>query len=172
MSQLTNPYAELEVAPGAAPDEVRRAYHDLARRLHPDHAGDDPQAAERLRRVNAAYDQILRPRPAPEVVYVTVDPSAAAVPAAPPRRVALKPVLAACAALCAAGALGGLAIGRSGAADLGASRKAGELAGRQAGTATARRRAYRYGLARGRAQGYEEVRISTPVDIPDTVPSD
>ncbi len=172
MSQLTDPYAELEVAPTAGPNEVRRAYHELARRLHPDRAGDDPEAAERLRRVNAAYDQILRPRAAPEIVYVTFDPAAGAAPAAPRRRVALKPVLASAAALCIAAALGGLAVGRDGAADLAASRKAGELAGRQAGTAAAKRRAYRYGLARGREQGYDAVRISTPVDIPDTVPSD
>lgn len=166
---LTDPYAELEVAPDAPPEEVTRAYHDLAKRLHPDLVGDDPGAAERLRRVNAAYDQIVRPRAAPEVVYVTVDPSAVAEPATPPRRVSLKPVLAVCAVVCVAAGLAGLAVGESGAADLDAARIQGAVAGEKAGLAAARRRAFAAGRREGRARGYERERLATPIDIPDTV---
>ncbi len=166
---LTDPYSELEVSPDAPPDEIKRAYRDLAWRLHPDHAGGDPQAAERLLRVNAAYDQILRPRPAPEVIYVTVNPSAAAAPSRPARRVPLKPVLAACAAVCAAAALAGYGIGTSGIPDLDAALKQGAQAGRASGQAAARRRAYAGGLAQGRQDGYRREWASTPVDIPDTL---
>ncbi len=51
-------YAVLGVAPGAGPDEIDRAFRDLAKRLHPDRTGgasSDP-SADRFKEVTAAYE--------------------------------------------------------------------------------------------------------------------
>lgn len=62
-----DPWAELGVAPDAPRSEIRRAYLALARRFHPDVCADDPAAAERMRRVNQAWEQLTDParRPPP-----------------------------------------------------------------------------------------------------------
>ncbi len=54
-----NPYALLELEPGASEEEVRRAWKRLARVHHPDLNPDDPGAAERFKRIKAAYDALL-----------------------------------------------------------------------------------------------------------------
>jgi curved DNA-binding protein CbpA len=60
-----DPRTVLGVAPEAGRDEIRSAYRELARRLHPDHAGGDGEA---LARVNMAYATLMaaaqrEPRP-------------------------------------------------------------------------------------------------------------
>jgi len=67
-----DPHELLGVAPGASPDEVRRAYRRAARQLHPDAAGGGNAALFRL--VTAAYEQLLAGDSAPP----------APVPAPPP----------------------------------------------------------------------------------------
>jgi len=67
-----DPHELLGVAPGASPDEVRRAYRRAARQLHPDAAGGGNAALFRL--VTAAYEQLLAGDSAPP----------APVPATPP----------------------------------------------------------------------------------------
>jgi DnaJ domain len=52
-----DPHAVLGLDPGASPDEVQRAYRALAKRFHPDRAGD----GELMISINAAYD-LLRER--------------------------------------------------------------------------------------------------------------
>jgi curved DNA-binding protein CbpA len=52
-----DPHAVLGLDPGASPDEVQRAYRALAKRFHPDRAGD----GELMISINAAYD-LLRDR--------------------------------------------------------------------------------------------------------------
>ncbi len=52
-------YARLEVRPSASTDEIRAAYREKARGTHPDRNPDDPQAAERFRKIKEAY-QVLR----------------------------------------------------------------------------------------------------------------
>lgn len=52
-----DPHAVLGLDPGASPDEVHRAYRALAKRFHPDRAGD----GEMMISINAAYD-LLRDR--------------------------------------------------------------------------------------------------------------
>ena len=53
-----DPYAVLGVARDAPTEEIRRAYVALARRTHPDVRGDDPAAAEQMRRINLAWEML------------------------------------------------------------------------------------------------------------------
>ncbi|MEA2381567.1 MAG: hypothetical protein QOH72_1538 [Solirubrobacteraceae bacterium] len=62
-----DPFAALELPPGASPQEVGAAYRRLAKRWHPDRGGG-AAAAARMAEINGAYD-VLRAgawqRPAP-----------------------------------------------------------------------------------------------------------
>jgi len=65
-TSTTTHYATLGVADGAPPEEVRRAYLDLARRLHPDRwvdAGADRRVdtERRMREVNEAWRVLGNP---------------------------------------------------------------------------------------------------------------
>jgi curved DNA-binding protein CbpA len=59
-------FAVLEISPGASEQEIRAAYRRLARRYHPDLHPERPDAHQRLKEVNAAYevlgDPVLRAR--------------------------------------------------------------------------------------------------------------
>jgi curved DNA-binding protein CbpA len=39
--------------------KIKRRYKELAKRLHPDLTGGDPQAEERFKKVNQAYEYLL-----------------------------------------------------------------------------------------------------------------
>lgn len=69
VSVAGDPYAILDVDPGAASETIRRRYLDLVREYHPDRhiAAGVPEemieiATQRLQTVNAAYDQIMKER--------------------------------------------------------------------------------------------------------------
>src|SRR6516165_8200384 len=51
-----DPYAVLGVKPEATQDEIRKAYRQLAKKLHPDLNPGDKQAEEKFKQVAAAYD--------------------------------------------------------------------------------------------------------------------
>jgi hypothetical protein len=53
-----DPFAVLDLPPGATPDEIAAAYRRLAKRWHPDHGGG-ATAAARMAEINVAYD-VLR----------------------------------------------------------------------------------------------------------------
>jgi molecular chaperone DnaJ len=55
-------YETLGVARGASPEEIKRAYRNLARRLHPDANRDDPAASERFKEVTRAYEVLSDPQ--------------------------------------------------------------------------------------------------------------
>lgn len=55
---VEDPFAVLGISEHASPEEVTAAYRRLAKRLHPDIAGQNPAAAERMTHVNAAYDVV------------------------------------------------------------------------------------------------------------------
>ena len=52
-----DPYELLGVAPGADVDEIRRAYHALAKRWHPDRTGTDTTFI--FQRLTAAYEMLV-----------------------------------------------------------------------------------------------------------------
>jgi molecular chaperone DnaJ len=62
---VKNPYEILNVSESASDEEVKRAYREMVKKYHPDRYTDNPLkelADEKLREVNAAYDQILNSR--------------------------------------------------------------------------------------------------------------
>jgi DnaJ-class molecular chaperone len=56
-----DPYAVLGVKPEATQDEIRKAYRQLAKKLHPDLNPGDKQAEERFKQIAAAYDLVGDP---------------------------------------------------------------------------------------------------------------
>jgi len=53
-----DPYAVLGVKPEATQDEIRKAYRQLAKKLHPDLNPGDKQAEEKFKQISAAYDLV------------------------------------------------------------------------------------------------------------------
>ena len=58
----TDHYAVLGVTRDASPDEIKRAYRNLARRYHPDANRDDPHAEERFKELSRAYEVLSDPQ--------------------------------------------------------------------------------------------------------------
>ena len=59
---MTDPYSVLGLSSGASDEEVKKAYKRLAKKYHPDIAGNSEEAARRMQEINAAYDQIINHR--------------------------------------------------------------------------------------------------------------
>ncbi|TCS77550.1 molecular chaperone DnaJ [Muricomes intestini] len=55
---MKDPYSVLGVSSDASMEEVTAAYRKLARKYHPDINPDDVTAEEKMRQINAAYEQI------------------------------------------------------------------------------------------------------------------
>ena len=58
---VDDPYKVLGVSPDASDDEIKQAYRRLAKQYHPDRNPGDAEAAKKMQRINAAYEQIKNP---------------------------------------------------------------------------------------------------------------
>lgn len=58
-----DPYKILGLAPGASQEEAKKAFKKLARKYHPDLNPGDPEAEEKFKQVNQAYEEITNPSP-------------------------------------------------------------------------------------------------------------
>ncbi len=60
---MNDPYKVLGVTPNASDEEIKKAYHDLARKYHPDNYHDNPLAdlaQEKMKEINEAYDTLTK----------------------------------------------------------------------------------------------------------------
>ena len=63
---MKDPYEVLGVARTASDSEIKKAYHDLVKKYHPDNYVNNPLAdlaSEKMKEINEAYDTITRDRP-------------------------------------------------------------------------------------------------------------
>lgn len=59
---MTDPYRILGVSPAASDEDIAKAYKRLAKKYHPDLNPENQAAAERMGRINQAYDAIKSQR--------------------------------------------------------------------------------------------------------------
>ena len=58
---IDDPYKVLGISPDASDEEIKKAYRRLAKKYHPDLNPGDAEAAQKMKEVNAAYEQIKNP---------------------------------------------------------------------------------------------------------------
>ena len=58
---MEDPYVILGISRNATKKEIKKAYRQCAKRYHPDLNSDDPNANEKMNKVNQAYDMLTQP---------------------------------------------------------------------------------------------------------------
>jgi DnaJ-class molecular chaperone len=61
MNTMKDYYAVLGVEREASPEQIKKAYRQLAKKFHPDVNGGDPQAEARFKQVHEAYSTLGNP---------------------------------------------------------------------------------------------------------------
>jgi molecular chaperone DnaJ len=74
-------YKILGVSKGATQEEIRKSYRKLARKYHPDANRDDPEAENRFKEIQHAYEILSNPEKRREYDEVRVPSSARKAPA-------------------------------------------------------------------------------------------
>ena len=64
-----DPYKVLGIPTTASDDEVKQAYRKLAKEYHPDANPGDPVAEQKMKEINAAYDQIINKKNTGQSAY-------------------------------------------------------------------------------------------------------
>ena len=62
---MTDPYKILNISESASDEEIKKVYRELAKKYHPDKYANSPlaeQASEKMKEINAAYEQIIEER--------------------------------------------------------------------------------------------------------------
>jgi molecular chaperone DnaJ len=60
--RVKDPYEVLGIARNASEDDIKAAFRSLGRKHHPDRNQDDPNAAQRFKEINAAYQLLSDPK--------------------------------------------------------------------------------------------------------------
>ena len=63
---MKDPYEVLGISRTASDSEIKKAYHDLVKKYHPDNYVNNPLAdlaSEKMKEINEAYDTVTRERP-------------------------------------------------------------------------------------------------------------
>ena len=58
---IDDPYKELGIDRTASADDIKKAYRKMAKEYHPDLHPNDPNATEKMNRINEAYDMLTHP---------------------------------------------------------------------------------------------------------------
>lgn len=60
-TMIDDPYKVLGLESDASPDDVKKAYRQMAKIYHPDLHPDDPSITEKMNEINEAYDMLTNP---------------------------------------------------------------------------------------------------------------
>jgi curved DNA-binding protein CbpA len=61
VAQASDVYETLNVSPDATPAQIKKAYYNVSREVHPDKNDNSPEALEAFQKVNEAYDFLKDP---------------------------------------------------------------------------------------------------------------